>query len=154
MYVLHFIPSNGLSFPAKSSQGSPRQRKINICRRTLKMGIKPRNSSLLIHVILSSQQSHSDIFLSFFLSSPEFVVPKESPIQNVEQNEARGEEPARNSIDEHGFFTLLLHHVPNLLLPLQLDIVHQISNALLVYHTVRRARGRPRISRTPRCRRS
>lgn len=82
---------------------------------------------------------------------PEVVVAKEGPVDDVEQDEAGGEEPAREAVHEHGLLALLLHHVPDLLLPLQLHVVHQALDALLVYHTVsRRCRCRRRRARAPR----
>lgn len=62
------------------------------------------------------------------------MVPEEGPVDNVEQDEAGGEEPARDAVDEHRLLALLLHHVADLLLPLQLDVVHQALDALLAYH--------------------
>lgn len=74
--------------------------------------------------------------------SPEVMVAEQSPVDDIEQDEAGGKEPARDPVDEHRLLPLLLHHVPDLFLSLQLHVVHQVSDALWVYHTVAPRCGR------------
>ena len=64
------------------------------------------------------------------------MISKESPVDNVEQDEAGGKEPSRDAVDQNRLLAFLLHHVANLLLPLQLDVMHKVADSLLVYHIV------------------
>ena len=71
------------------------------------------------------------------------MVTKKRPIHNVEQNEAGGEKPPGDSVHQHGLFALLLHHVPDFFLTLELYIVYQAFDALRIYHiwVARQGRG-------------
>lgn len=62
------------------------------------------------------------------------MVSKEGPVDEVEQDEAGGEKPPRDPIDQHGFFSLFLHHFANLFLLLELHILNKALNARRIYH--------------------
>lgn len=60
---------------------------------------------------------------SLLPDSPEVVVPKERPVDNVEQDKTCGEEPPRDSVHQHGFFSSLLHQVANFFLFLGVSVL-------------------------------
>ena len=62
------------------------------------------------------------------------MVTKKGPIHNVEQDEAGGEKPTGNSVNQHGLFPFFLHHIPDFFLTLELHIVYQAFDALRIYH--------------------
>ena len=72
-----------------------------------------------------------------FMDSPQLVIAKESPIDNVEQNKWGGKEPPWDPVDQYSLFALLFHHIPNLLLSLQLYVMNKVLDAQLrTYHII------------------
>ena len=56
--------------------------------------------------------------------SPEVVVPEERPVHDVEQDEAGGEEPARDAVHQHRLLPPLLHQVTDFFLFLGMSVLH------------------------------
>ena len=75
--------------------------------------------------------------------SPQIVIAKQGPVDDVEEDETCGEEPPGDPVDEDGFLALLLHQVSYLFLPLKLHILDKVLEAriVLVYHIVVGLRG-------------
>ena len=81
--------------------------------------------------------SHVFLINVLVLNSPQIVIAKESPIDDVEQNKWGGKEPPWDPVDQYSLFALLFHHIPNLLLSLQLYVMNKVLDAQLrTYHII------------------
>ena len=58
-------------------------------------------------------------------ASPEVVIAEERPVDDVQEDEARGEEPPRDALDENGLFPLFLHQIANFFLSSHLKMAIQ-----------------------------